>query len=79
MEVKGRVMNEPAFFKIDQQRMRVSMHPQSSTVTIGLQNPHAKVSTTFVFSLAAVFFAVPVFALYFLVFAIFQSAFPHLL
>ena len=71
-------MNLP-FFRVDQHRMWVSMHPQSSTVTIALQNSHAKVSTPFVFFLAADFFAVPILALYFLVLAIFQPSFQRLL
>jgi len=71
-------MSKPAFFRIDQQRMRVSMHPQSSTVTIGLQNPHSKVSTTLVFPLSADFLAVHVLVLYFLAFAIVQPSCPRL-
>jgi hypothetical protein len=53
------------------------MHPQSSTATIGVQHPHAKVSTTFVFPLVADFLPVPFFALYFLILAIFQPSFTH--
>jgi hypothetical protein len=59
--------------------MQVSMHPHSSTVTMGLQNPHSKVSTTFVFPLLADFFSVPFFPLYFLVLAIFQPSFTGFL
>ncbi len=59
--------------------MQVSMHPQSSTATIGLQHPHAKVSTAFAFPLVANFFAVPLFVLFFLMLAIFQPSFTHFL
>jgi hypothetical protein len=72
----GSRMNLP-FYKIDQQQIRVSMHPQSSTATIGLQHPHAKVSTAFAFPLVANFFAVPFFVLFFLMLAIFQPSFTH--
>jgi hypothetical protein len=78
MKVNGRLRNEPALFRIGQQRMWVSMHPQSSTITIGVQNPQEKVSTTFVFPLVADFFSVPFFTLYFLVLAIFKPSFLRL-
>jgi hypothetical protein len=51
------------------------MHPQLSSVMIGRQHPHAKVSTPFVFPPVADFFAVPFFALSFLMLAIFQPSF----
>jgi hypothetical protein len=59
--------------------MRVSMHPQSSNVTIGVQHPHAKVSTTFAFPLVADFLGVPFFPLYLLMLAIFQPSFTRFL
>jgi hypothetical protein len=59
--------------------MRVSMHPQSSTVTIGSKYPHAKASTIFVFPLVADFFAFPFFSLPFLMLAIFQPSFTRFL
>jgi hypothetical protein len=55
------------------------MHPQSSTATIGLQHPHAKVSTALAFPLVANFFAVPLFVLFFLMLAIFQPSFTDFL
>jgi hypothetical protein len=66
-------------YRMDQQQMGVPMHPQSSTVTIGPQHPHSKVSATFVFPLSADFFAVPFLALYFVMLAIFQPSFTRFL
>jgi hypothetical protein len=67
----ARAFSNRPFYEIDQQHTQVSTHPQSSTVSTGLQHPHSKVLSTSVFSLLADFLAISFFASFFLMLAIF--------